>query len=142
MKKMFLSLVILLLAGSAAIAQCDKHVVYYSDKQERLNAEGDVIDTKTDAVSIEFTKEAIVVNVGDRPGALKATIQATTCEWKEVYKEGKAVYKVWFQRPDIGESTEGAMTVEGKEGKLQLMVEMDRLEGKRIRILVNKYEEK
>jgi hypothetical protein len=133
MKKMFLSFLVLLLAGSAAIAQCDKHVVYHSDKQERISAEGDVMDTKADVLSIEFTKETITVNAPDKPEALKATIQGTTCEWKQIYKEGKAVYKVLFQKPDTGET---------KEGKLYLLVEMARLEGKKIKVLVNKYEEK
>ncbi|MBO9563008.1 MAG: hypothetical protein J7621_09555 [Niastella sp.] len=142
MKKMFLSFLVLLLAGSAAIAQCDKNVVYHSDKQERISAEGDVMDSKTDVLSIVFTKETITVNANDKPEALKATIQGTTCDWKEIYKEGKAVYKVLFQKPDTGETNEGSMTVEAKDGKLYLLVEMARLDGKKIKVLINKYEEK
>ena len=142
MKKMLLSFAVLLLAGTAAIAQCDKNVVYYSDKQEMISPEGDVIDNKTDILSIEFTKEIITVSVADKPGALTATIKETTCQWKDIYKEGKAIYKATFKKPDTEETTEGSMTVEAKEGKLYILVELERLEGKKIKIAVNKYEEK
>lgn len=142
MKKMLLSFSVFLLAATATIAQCDKKVVYTSDKQEMISPEGDVVNNKTDALTIEFTKENITINVGEKPGALTATIKSRTCEWKEIYKEGKAVYKVEFQKPESGETSEGSMTVEVKEGKLQILVEMARLDGKKIRVLVNKYEEK
>lgn len=138
---MILSFTILLLAATAAIAQCDKKVVYYSDKQERISPEGEVIDNKTDVLTIEFTKEHITVNVAEKAAALTGTIKETTCQWKEVYKQGKAIYKVEFQKPDSGETSEGTMTVEGVEGKLHILVEMARLDGKKIKVLVNKYEE-
>lgn len=142
MKKMLLSFTVFLLAATAAIAQCDKKVVYYSDKQEMISPEGDIVNNKTDALSIEFTKESITINVGEKTGAMTATIKETTCQWKEIYKEGKAVYKVEFQKPESGETSEGNMTVEAKEGKLYLLVEMARLDGKKIKVLVSKYEEK
>jgi hypothetical protein len=142
MKKMLLSFAALLLAATATIAQCDKKVTYTSDKQEMISPEGDVINNKTDVLTIDFTKESITINVGDKAGAMTATIQETTCQWKEIYKEGKAVYKVEFQKPESGETTTGSMTVEAKEGKLQILVEMARLDGKKVRVLVNKYEEK
>jgi len=142
MKKMLLSFTVFLLAVTASMAQCDKKVVYTSDKQEMISPEGEVVNNKTDALTIEFTKESITINVGDKVGAMTATIQETTCQWKEIYKEGKAIYKVEFQKPESGETTTGSMTVEAKEGKLQILVEMARLEGKKVRVLVNKYEEK
>jgi hypothetical protein len=142
MKKVLVSLTILLLAASAGMAQCDKNVVYHSDKQERISAEGDVMDNKTDVLTITFTKDKISVSVAEKTDALTATIKETTCQWKEMYKEGKAVYKVEFQKPETGETNEGSMTVEAKDGQLFILVEMARLEGKKIKVLVNKYEEK
>lgn len=142
MKKMFLSFAVLLLAATAGIAQCDKYVIYHSDKQERISETGDVVATKSDILNIEFTKEKITVNHEQQPGALTATIKETICEWKEIYKEGKAIYKVEYQKPESGETSEGVMTVEAKEGKLHILIEMARLDGKKIKVLVNKYEEK
>lgn len=142
MKKMLLSFAVLLLAGTAAIAQCDKNVVFHSDKQEMISPEGEVMDNKTDLLSIEFTKEKIVVNVNEKNDKLIATIKETICEWKDIYKEGKAIYKVDFQKPESGETSEGSMTVEAKDGKLYILVEIARLEGKKIKVLVNKHEEK
>ena len=114
MKKTLLSFAVLLLAATASMAQCDKRVTYTSDKQEMISPEGDVVNNKTDALTIEFTKENITINVGEKAGAMTASIKETTCQWKEIYKEGK----------------------------LQILVEMARLDGKKIRVLVNKYEEK
>lgn len=142
MKKMLLSFAVLLLAATATMAQCDKYVVYHSDKLEMIGESGDVIDTKTEVFSIEFTKEKITVTVPDKTDALTAIIKETTCQWKDIYKEGKAIYKVEFQKPDTGETTDGSMTVEAKDGKLHILVEMARLEGKKIKISVNRYEEK
>ncbi|NII27139.1 hypothetical protein HB364_18775 [Pseudoflavitalea sp. X16] len=142
MKKMLLSFAVLLLAATAGIAQCDKNVVYHSDQQERISEDGSVMDTKTDVLSLEFTKERITVNHAEKAGVLTATIRETTCQWKDIYKEGKAIYKVEFQKPETSETTEGTMTVEAKEGKLHILIEMVRLDGKKIRLLVNRYEEK
>jgi hypothetical protein len=142
MKKMFLSFVILLLAVTASIAQCDKKVVYYSDKQEMISPEGEVVNNKTDAVVIEFTKESITISINEKTGLMIVTIKETICEWKDLYKEGKAVYKGEFQKPSNGETSTGSMTVEAKEGKLHILVAMDRFEGRKIKVLVNKYEEK
>ena len=139
---MLLSFFVLLLAGTAAIAQCDKNVVYYSDKQEMLSPGGDVEENKTDVLSIEFTKETITVSIAENPGVLTASIQETTCQWKDIYKEGKAIYKVIFKKPNSEETTDGTMTVEAKEGKLYILVEMAKFEGKKVKISVNRYEEK
>lgn len=142
MKKMLFSFAIFLLAATAGIAQCDKYVIYHSDQQERISEDGTVMDNKTDVLSFEFTKEKITVNHAEKAGALTATIKETTCQWKDIYKEGKAIYKVEFQKPETSETTEGTMTVEAKEGKLHILIEMARLDGKKIKVLVNKYEEK
>ncbi|WP_315817520.1 hypothetical protein [Paraflavitalea speifideaquila] len=142
MKKMLLSFMILLLAATASIAQCDKKVVFYSDKQEMISPEGNVMDNKTDVLTLEFSKESVTVRIADKDGTLDGTIQEVICEWKEVYKVGKAVYKGAFQKSNSSESTTGSMTVEAKDGQLQITVELARLDGRKIRILVNKYEEK
>jgi hypothetical protein len=141
MKKIILSLTVLLLAATAGKAQCDKNVTYHSQKQELLGTDSNVVETKTDILTIDFTKEKITVNVGEQAGALTGTIKETICQWKEMYKEGKAVYKVDFSKPD-GDTSEGAMTVEAKEGNLYLLVELAKLDGKKIKILVSRYEEK
>lgn len=142
MKKFLSLVVVLLLAASAGFAQCDKAVVYHSDKQDRIDAQGEVVGNTADVIRLEFTKESISVGVNEKTVEVTASIKEVDCQWKELYKEGKAVYKVTFQKPETGETSEGSLTIEGKEGKLTILVEMARMEGKKIKLFVNKYEEK
>ena len=140
--KKFLSLVLVLtLAATAGFAQCDKPVVYHSDKQDRLSPDGEVTGNKTDAIHLAFTKEGVSVEVNEKVEAT-ATIKEADCQWKQLYKEGKAIYKVTFQKPETGETSEGSLTIEGKDGQLTILVEMARMEGKKIKLYVSKYEEK
>ncbi|MDF2189415.1 hypothetical protein [Paraflavitalea sp. CAU 1676] len=140
--KKFLSLVLVLtLAATAGFAQCDKPVVYHSDKQDRISPDGEVVGSKTDAIHLAFTKEGVSVEVNEKVEAT-ATIKEVDCQWKQLYKEGKAIYKVTFQKPETGETSEGSLTIEGKDGQLTILVEMARMEGKKIKLYVSKYEEK
>lgn len=142
MKKFLSLVVVLVLATSAGFAQCDKPVVYHSDKQDRIDAQGEVVSNATDVIRMEFTKDQVVVGVNEKTEEVTATIKEVDCQWKELFKEGKAIYKVTFQKPDSGETSEGSLTIEGKEGKLTILVEMARMEGKKIKLFVNKYETK
>lgn len=142
MKKFFLSSLMFLLLAAGAWAQCDKPVKYYSEKQELLNENGDVVANEQDVMNIEFTKEKITVKIEGKAGELTGNIKDVDCQWKELYKEGKAVYKVEFIDPEKGESKDGTVTVQAKEGSLFLLVTFAGMEGKTGKVIVSKYEEK
>lgn len=142
MKKMLLSITLALLTATAALAQCDKTVVYYSDKQERVDAAGNMVDGKSEVLTIEFTRDKITVNKEDKPGAATANIKTVSCQWTSIYKEGKASYEVDFMEDGNRLVSSGTVTVEGKEGKLILLVDTSRPDGKKIKVYINKYEEK
>jgi hypothetical protein len=143
MKKMMFSVVVLLLTITTAIAQtpCDKKVVYHSEKQELLDTDGQIADSKTDVVDIEVSKEGISVKVNDKDGELTAAVKEVTCEWKTPYQEGKAVYKVTFAKGS-GEASEGSLTIEAKEGKITVLFVIEAMNGKKLRALISNYSEK
>lgn len=143
MKKMMLAVIVLFITITTAIAQtpCDKKAVYHSERQELLDTDGQVVDSKSDVVDIEVTKEAISVKVNDKDGELTGTVKEVACEWKTPYQEGKATYKVTFAKGN-GESSEGSLTIEAKEGKVTALFAIEAMNGKKLRAIINKYEEK
>ena len=144
MKKMMLSGAVVLLTFTAAIAQstpCDKKVVYHSERQEMLGTDGQVVDSKSDIVDIEVSKEGISVTVNDKGVQLTATIKEVTCEWKTPYQEGKATYTASFAKGN-GETSEGTAVVEAKEGKITVVFAIAAMDGKKFRAVVSSYKEK
>lgn len=142
MKKMCAFLSVALLMCTAGFAQCDKDVVYHSDKQEIFAADGQLQDTKSDAISMTIIKEKMVLEVPDKGDALSATIKETDCQWKEVFKEGKVTYKAEFRKQQTGETSDGTILIEAKDGKLAIQVEIQAMNGRKVKLWVNKYEEK
>lgn len=139
-----LSGAILLLTFTAAIAQttpCDKKVVYHSERQEFLDTDGQVVDSKSDVVDIEVSKEGISVSVNDKGVQLTATIKEVTCEWKTPYQEGKATYTATFAKGN-GEASDGTATVEAKEGKITVVFSIAAMDGKKLRAVISSYNEK
>lgn len=142
MKKVLFSLLTALLLASAGFAQCDKNVVYSSDKLEIIGTDGQVEDTKAEAMTLTFTKEKVVLNAPEKGDALTGIIKETDCQWKTMYKEGKAVYKMDFQKPQNGDTSEGTITIEAKDGTLTIVIEIAKMDGRKVKLVVSKYEEK
>jgi len=142
MKKIMLFATALLLTVTAAVAQsnCDKKVVYHSEKQERLDADGQVQGTQTDVADIEISKENIKVEVAGKGQIITGAVKEVACDWKTPYQEGKVVYKATFSRED-GQSSDGTVTVEAKEGKITVLFEIQAGSGRRIRAVVDNYKE-
>ena len=140
MKIILFAIMSMLIAGKGSIAQCDKKITAHSEKQEMLNEQGEVVDGKDDVIDFEFTKEKIIINRQGSDQPMTATIKETTCEWKDAFKNGKSFFKVDYAYPN-GQSGTGSFEIEGKEGKIFLYVIMDRMQGKKIRVITTKFEE-
>lgn len=140
MRNIFLAFVLVLLTAGAAFAQCDKKVKWQGAKGELVDPDGNVVDTKTATFIIIADSKTISLEiVEDEGGRLEGNVSESTCEWKEAFKNGKAVYKTTLVRPD-GNSSVSTITIEAKDGKLTAVVEMDRFEGKKAKIYLNTYE--
>jgi len=139
MKQIFLSLAILV-ASITAFAQCDKKNLVTCNKTEYLDANGDVQRSTDEITIIEFDNKNISVTPGD-DGTATGTITSMTCDWKVPYKEGKTVMKADITDPQ-GQVHKVTLTIEGKDGKLTFLVDMEERADRRIRAVVNKFEEK
>ncbi|MDB5124173.1 MAG: hypothetical protein JWP94_2302 [Mucilaginibacter sp.] len=131
----------LLVAGcTMSFAQCEKNLVLTSSKTEHMNADGVVQRTDDETAKIELSKTAINVSVNDEH-KITGTIKSQTCDWKVPFKDGKTVIKASVSN-DQGEEKNVTITIEGKEGKVTLLFEMDGMPDDRIRVGIDKFAEK
>jgi len=139
MKKIILP-ILFLIAGISVYAQCDKRVIITSSKTEYLDADGNVQRSVDETSIVEFDSKEIIITPGDDP-VMKGTISSFTCDWKTPFKEGKTVLKTTLTNGQ-GQNFGLTITVEGKDGKISFLAEIDEQPGQKIRIVVEKFEEK
>lgn len=72
---------------------------------------------------------------------MHGTIKSVSCEWKTPFKNGKTVLKAALEGQQ-GETMNLTITIEGKEGKIDFLAEMDENADEKISIVVDKFEEK
>jgi len=72
---------------------------------------------------------------------MTGTIDSISCDWKTPYKEGKTVIKTVLSGEN-GRTMNGTITIEGKDGKLLLMAEFEEMPETKIRVMLDKFEEK
>ena len=131
----------LLVAGIISYAQCDKNFVVTSSKTEYLNGNNVLERTVDENTTIEVSKSVITIKPGSEENKMTGPIKSTTCEWKQAFKEGKTVIKATITDPG-GDTKDVTITIEGKDGKLTLMAQLDDDANKKIRVAIDKFEEK
>lgn len=131
-----------LLAGSmAGFAQCGKAVILTSSKTEYLDANMVLQRTTEENSVVEVSDSVVTIAPGNEPRKMTATIKSNTCNWTLPYKEGKSVIKAM-----LSEGQEGiknlTITIEGKDGKITLLAEVEEMPDRKIRVPVDSFEEK
>ena len=139
----FLLFAALLTAFHLSVAgQCNKRVTWYGSKAEMLGDSGQVIDTKQGGIEVEVDSVRITVRIKENAAdSLGGKIKSTTCEWKDAYKNGKSVYKTELVTTNNA-SSEGSFTIEGVDGKITILMDIARMDGKKIKIYVDRYEQR
>ena len=138
MKAICISL-ILFVASSQAIAQCDKKVTWYASKGEMYDASGALLDTKQDSIFLETDPQKIMLRFKSDQKALEGTVNEKTCDWKEPFRNGKTVYHASVFLDD--KTSNAVFTVEGKDGKIKLSLSMEARPDKKFIIYIDTYEE-
>ena len=142
MKKIILPLFLMLSAASAAFAQCDKKMVLTSSKTEYLNGSYEVQETKDEKIVVEYGKSDItIINDDNQDEKLTGTVSSYTCDWKTPLKAGKTILKAVLVDKS-GDVKKVTITIEGKDGKVTFLGEMDDDPGRKIRVTADKFEEK
>jgi len=141
MKKIIVVVSLLVCLKVTAFAQCLKNVVLNASKTEYLDGTGALQKTVDEKSIIEISKTELILTPGNEERKMNGVVKSDSCNWKVPYKDGKSVIKATFSRE--GESTLNAtLTIEGKEGKVTVLMEVDEMPDRKIRVMVDKYEEK
>jgi len=68
-------------------------------------------------------------------------INSTVCHWTQPFKEGKTIIKAVFVNR-AGETKNGTITIEGKEGKVIFLLEAAENPEFKVKVIAEKFEEK
>ena len=142
MKKILFLLVMLLILGIVfSYAQCSKKQVVTASKTEYLDVSGNVERTVDEPTLVEYDKSSITITHGAQNQMMSGTVKSDSCNWKIPYKDGKSVIKAAISN-DRGETMNLTITIEGKDGNLSFLAEVVERPDRRIRIVIDKFEEK
>ena len=81
-----------------------------------------------------------VISITNEDITLAGKIDSANCNWKTPFKEGKTILMVTITRAN-GEELTSKLTIEGKEGKLILLVEFDDPTANKLRFVLDRFEE-
>jgi len=142
MKSIIIALFLLAAGSTMCFAQCDKKVSITSSKSEQLDDSGQVQGTRDEKTIVDISTTDVNVSVSGDDGDQKLTgkVKSKTCDWKTPFKEGKTVVTTTLS--DNGNDKDFTITIEGKDGKITLVAESPQMPGRKIRLVVDKFEEK
>jgi hypothetical protein len=138
MKKQIFTLLLIAITGTS-YAQCDKRVFLTAKATEYLDANNVLQKTVDEITTVEFDTKTISIMPGEHH--LEGTINSVSCDWKTPFKEGKTVIKGSIANP-MGDLMTCTITIEGKEGKQTFVFEAEETPDKKIRLVLDKFEEK
>jgi hypothetical protein len=128
-----------LTVGYFGFGQCGTRVVLTSSQTQHLGADSSVQRTDDEKMVIEFDKSTITISPGDHH--MTGKVDSITCNWTTPYKVGKTRLKVTIIDGQ-GETQRATLTIEGRDGRIVLLGEVDTMPGERIRLVADKFEEK
>jgi hypothetical protein len=141
MKSTLLALFLLVAGSTVSLAQCDKKVSLSSSKTQHLDASGALQETVDEQTTIELSKSDIVVVTDNGNQKMTGAVKINTCDWKVPFKDGKTILNTTLNN-DNGDSKDFTLTIEGKDGKITLLAESPSMPDRKIRLDIEKFEEK
>ncbi|MFI5140360.1 MAG: hypothetical protein ACHQIM_21250, partial [Sphingobacteriales bacterium] len=134
-------LILSLLIGGVAIsyAQCGAKVKLTTSKTDHLDASGAITRTDDEKAVVEIGKSDLVITVNDEH-KMTGTIKSDSCNWTVPFKNGKTIIKATLSN-DQGEDKNVTITIEGKEGKVTLLFEMEGMPDDKIRVAIDTFQE-
>ncbi|MDB5134444.1 MAG: hypothetical protein JWP37_1047 [Mucilaginibacter sp.] len=141
MKSTILALFLLAAGSTVSFAQCDKKVNLIASKTEYLDTNGIVERTEAEQTVIDISKSDITVIADNGNQKMTGAIKSNTCDWKVPYKEGKMTITTTLSSEN-GDQKDFTITIEGKDGKVFLFAESKQMPDKKLRLTLDKFEEK
>jgi hypothetical protein len=139
MKKIILTLSLLIGLTAVTFAQCEKTVELSSSKTNHLDEKGTITRSDDETAVIDISKTAVDISVNGEH-KITAPIKSNTCNWTVPFKEGKTVIKATADHD--GQDENITITIEGKDGKVTLLFEMESQPGDKIKVGIDKFIEK
>ncbi|MDO3642525.1 hypothetical protein [Mucilaginibacter sp. L3T2-6] len=139
MKKIILTLSLLIGISAVTFAQCDKTIVLNSSHTNHIDESGAITRTDDETAEIAIDKSAVNIAVNGEH-KITANITSNTCNWSLPFKEGKSVIKAVADHD--GQDKKMTITIEGKDGKVTLLFELEDEPGDRIKVAIDKFVEK
>lgn len=142
MKSTIIALLLFLAGSTLCLAQCDKKLSLVTSKTEHLDGSGNLERTAEEQTVIEIIDKKISVNIENGKQTLTGTIKSNTCDWKTPFKEGKSVINTTISDENGGGEKDYILTIEGKDGKVTLTAESVQDPDRKLRFVLDKFEEK
>jgi len=139
MKKIILTLSLLIGLTAVTFAQCEKTVELSSSKTNHLDEKGTITRSDDETAVIDISKTAVDISVNGEH-KITAPIKSNTCNWTVPFKEGKTIIKATADHD--GQDENITITIEGKDGKVTLLFEMESQPGDKIKVGIDKFIEK
>ena len=140
MKKIIFILLVLV-CSTTGFAQCDKILVLTSSKTDFLDASGTLKKSEEENTVIEIAKTEMTITPGGEENKMSGPVKSVVCNWKTAFKEGKTVIKA-ILTDRSGDAKDVTITIEGKDGKVTLLAEVDEMPDNKIKVTLDKFEEK
>jgi hypothetical protein len=128
---------LIMVAGSAAFAQCDQTATLTASATIYLNDKGVVERTKDEETVVKMDKNEVNITTGGSH-ELTGTVKTFICNWPVPFKTGKTVITTSIM--DGGQVMNATITIEGKDGKVTLSFEALEMPGKKILLQADKFE--
>lgn len=133
MKIIIITLFISLAGALSILAQCEEDAVLSTSKTNLADPSGNPVGVKNERTVLRFSKTAVMLNIdGEERGELKIVSQ--NCIWTIPYKDGKSVIKAKLNDWDY------TLTIEGKEGRINLHVVKNESDDSILSMVVDKFE--
>ena len=138
--KIILAFVMLVATGLQAKSQCDKKVVWHASKVDMIDTKGNLLQNKEGMILFETDPQKLSLSFKESTEeGLEGMVKAKSCEWKEPFRNGKSNYNTTVTID--GRSSNAIFTLEAKESKIVLTVEIEIMEGRKFQVYIDNYEE-
>jgi hypothetical protein len=139
MKQKTVCLLIGIAMGTICYSQCDKKIILGATGVEVLNDQNEVKIRDTERVTT-IKYDSKLIEVITEYDTKYGTIDSIYCNWKIPFKEGNTYIrgKLNFEN---GDQWVIKLTIEGKDGKLSLLADMEHPDANTMRFVLNKFEE-
>ena len=138
MKKMIFSLLFFSATGITGYAQCNQKVTFNATKTDYIDRNGSVQESKAENTSVNFdNQEVSILSNGEQ---MTGTVLSSSCDWKKSFSEGKTVLKANVTG-NKGDAKAATLTMEGKDGNVSLLVEVDGMPLRKLQLSSDSFRE-